>query len=50
MGGALRSMLTAGLLSALAGVAIAAPPDLTGIWTLQANGKAGAALNGPGDF
>jgi hypothetical protein len=28
----------------------AAPPDLTGIWTMQADGKAGAALNGPGDF
>jgi hypothetical protein len=25
-------------------------PDLTGIWTLDANGKAGAALNGVGDF
>jgi hypothetical protein len=30
--------------------AAAAPPDLTGLWTLQADGKAGAALNGPGDF
>jgi hypothetical protein len=30
--------------------AAAAPPDLTGIWTLQPDGKAGAALNGPGDF
>jgi hypothetical protein len=28
----------------------AAPPDLTGIWTMQADGRAGAALNGPGDF
>jgi hypothetical protein len=27
-----------------------APPDLTGLWTLQPDGRAGAALNGPGDF
>lgn len=27
-----------------------APPDLTGIWTLDPNGRAGASLNGPGDF
>lgn len=26
------------------------PPDLTGIWTLDANGRAGASLNGVGDF
>jgi hypothetical protein len=26
------------------------PPDLTGIWTMQADGKAGAAINGTGDF
>jgi hypothetical protein len=25
-------------------------PDLTGLWTLDANGRAGAARNGPGDF
>jgi hypothetical protein len=30
--------------------AAAAPPDLTGIWTLNPDGKAGAALNGPGNF
>jgi hypothetical protein len=30
--------------------AVAAPPDLTGIWTLGADGRAGAALNGVGDF
>lgn len=28
----------------------AGPPDLTGIWTMQPDGRAGAALNGPGDF
>lgn len=28
----------------------AAPPDLTGIWTMDPQGRAGAALNGPGDF
>lgn len=27
-----------------------ATPDLSGLWTMQDNGKAGAALNGPGDF
>jgi hypothetical protein len=37
------------LLSSAAGVAAAAP-DLTGIWTLQPDGKASMALNGPGDF
>jgi hypothetical protein len=25
-------------------------PDLTGIWTMDRNGRAGASLNGPGDF
>ena len=30
--------------------AAAAPPDLSGIWTMQANGKAGASINGVGDF
>jgi hypothetical protein len=35
----------------LAGDAVAAaPPDLTGLWTMQANGRAGTALNGVGDF
>ena len=36
----------------LAACADPAPPvpDLTGIWTLDANGRAGAALNGVGDF
>jgi hypothetical protein len=36
----------------LAGAAAAAgpPPDLTGLWTMQADGKAGTALNGVGDF
>src|SRR5690349_9229898 len=50
MSRASRSRFSAVLLSVMAGVALAAPPDLTGIWTLQPNGKAGAALNGPGDF
>ncbi|RYG75376.1 hypothetical protein EON77_11255, partial [bacterium] len=36
--------------AALAADPAAAPPDLTGIWTMQPNGKAGANLNGPGDF
>jgi hypothetical protein len=38
------------LLSLTCSSATAPPPDLTGIWTLQADGRAGAALNGPGDF
>jgi hypothetical protein len=33
-----------------AGLAFAAPPDLTGLWVLQADGRASLALNGPGDF
>lgn len=37
-------LLAAGLASA------DTPPDLTGIWTMQADGRAGIALNGPGDF
>lgn len=28
----------------------AGPPDLTGIWTLDAQGRAGASINGVGDF
>lgn len=38
-------LLTSGLSAARAN-----PPDLTGLWTMQADGKAGKALNGPGDF
>ncbi|MEY2852956.1 MAG: hypothetical protein RL030_88 [Pseudomonadota bacterium] len=38
------------LLLCVSCAATAAPPDLTGLWTMQPNGKAGAALNGPGDF
>jgi hypothetical protein len=38
------------LLLSFSCVGAAAPPDLTGIWTMQPDGKAGAALNGPGDF
>lgn len=34
----------------LAACAPKPPPDLTGIWTLNAQGRAGASLNGPGDF
>ena len=49
MTGGLRFFASAAMLC-VSTLAFAAPPDLTGIWTLQANGKAGAALNGPGDF
>jgi hypothetical protein len=42
--------LVAILLMCTAHAAWPAPPDLTGIWTMQADGRAGAALNGPGDF
>lgn len=45
-----RTTPSALLLFCIASIATAAPPDLTGIWTMQANGKAGAALNGVGDF
>ena len=38
------------VLLAACGKATPAPPDLSGIWTLDANGRAGAALNGVGDF
>jgi len=38
------------LLSARSLSAAAPTPDLTGIWTMQADGRAGIALNGPGDF
>ncbi|MEJ0099473.1 MAG: hypothetical protein WDO12_06920 [Pseudomonadota bacterium] len=38
------------LLLAGCGTKVAAPPDLSGLWTLDAHGKAGAALNGVGDF
>jgi hypothetical protein len=48
----LRAAMVMALLTCMAGAAsaAAAPPDLTGIWTMQANGKAGTALNGVGDF
>jgi hypothetical protein len=47
-----RCAISAVLVLCMAGVAAAAeaPPDLTGLWTMQANGKAGTALNGVGDF
>jgi hypothetical protein len=32
------------------GMVCAAPPDLTGLWVLQADGRASLALNGPGNF
>ncbi len=46
----LRAAMAALLLSCTAASAGAAPPDLSGIWTMQADGKAGPALNGAGDF
>jgi hypothetical protein len=46
----IRAAIRAVLLLCIGCVAAATPPDLTGIWTMQANGRAGAALNGPGDF
>jgi hypothetical protein len=49
---ALRVVGAALLLLGCLGCTVAAdqPPDLTGIWTLQPDGRAGIALNGPGDF
>jgi hypothetical protein len=45
------SLLACAALLGLAGCGTpASPPDLTGIWTLDANGRAGASLNGVGDF
>jgi hypothetical protein len=43
-------MTAAGCLLLGAFTAYAAAPDLTGIWTLGGDGRAGAALNGAGDF
>jgi hypothetical protein len=45
-----QSLAAAALLLSVACMAATPPPDLTGIWTMQPDGKAGAALNGPGDF
>ena len=46
-----RAMLIAASLAlAACGAPPPAHPDLTGIWTLDANGRAGASLNGVGDF
>lgn len=50
MSNPVRLRILIALLSVAGSAAVAATPDLTGIWTLQANGKAGASLNGPGDF
>jgi hypothetical protein len=46
----IHPLRTAAAILLLAGTASAAPPDLSGIWTLDANGKAGASINGVGDF
>jgi hypothetical protein len=48
-------MIFAGLVALLACAGcsttkMSSRPDLTGIWTMQADGKGGSALNGPGDF
>jgi hypothetical protein len=42
--------VAATLLLCVACTGASAPPDLTGIWTLNAEGRAGASLNGVGDF
>lgn len=49
---ALGAMLLPLLLTACGKAAVTAPavPDLSGIWTLDANGKAGASLNGVGNW
>ena len=46
------SLLLAAALALLSGCGkpVASTPDLTGIWVLDANGKAGASRNGVGDF
>ncbi|MEN9706233.1 MAG: hypothetical protein RLZZ393_2112 [Pseudomonadota bacterium] len=45
------ALLGALLLISAPGLQAADPvPDLTGIWTMQPDGRAGASLNGPGDF
>lgn len=49
MSGSHRTVAAAWLLLA-ASAAFAAPPDLSGMWALQPDGKAVAALNGVGDF
>jgi hypothetical protein len=46
----IAAVLLALFAAALAWPAPATPPDLTGIWTMQPDGRAGIALNGPGDF
>lgn len=46
----LQRMAAIAWLSSVATLASAAPPDLTGIWTMGTDGRAGASLNGPGDF
>jgi hypothetical protein len=46
-----RNVIAAILLGGFAcAVTAAVPPDLTGIWTMDPEGRGGAALNGPGDF
>jgi len=45
-----RNRLAAAALLFFAAASVAAVPDLTGIWTMGTDGRAGASLNGPGDF
>ncbi|MEO6185678.1 MAG: hypothetical protein ABIP38_02675, partial [Steroidobacteraceae bacterium] len=45
-----RKSASMALLLCMVGAAAAAPPDLTGIWSMQADGKAAGVLNGVGDF
>lgn len=43
-------VMTSAALALLWTAAVAAPPDLTGIWVMQPDGRATMSLNGPGDF
>jgi hypothetical protein len=47
-----QSYMALGVLLLLSACGAKSPPvpDLTGLWTLNAEGRAGASLNGPGDF
>jgi hypothetical protein len=46
----LQRMVAVFCLLSATGLAAGATPDLTGIWTMGTDGRAGASLNGPGDF
>lgn len=46
----MRNSLVAMLLAAALTACSSSPPDITGIWTMQEDGRAGAARNGPGNF